>query len=414
MIEDYNLQNLSAGEEHMGVSMAYPTQEETLLIEAFLKQNYMFRHNILNEKDQYLTLNDEANGEANPSSWQTLDKRALCSIVLRARREGVCKSDPRPVIQLYVDSQETTLYDPIGDWLNGLPEWDGKNRMAELFSRIPGITAEQVYWCSIWLRSMVAHWLQMDMLHGNETVPLLIGHQGAGKTTFGIRMIPECLREYVMDHFNMGNKFDADMALTNNLFVILEEFDRFGKSQQANLKQALSRVKVNARRAYGRVQEDRPRFASFMGNTNCENPLTDASGSRRFVCIHIPSGKFIDNDTPIDYEQLYAQVLHELQDGSRYWFTNEECAEIERCNLPYRNTPDTQEMLLTLYRKPEGEEVGERILVREIAACLHERFPEFKPDQHGKSNVGMSLSQLGFKSQATKRGMAYRVVKVAS
>lgn len=411
--EDNNLQPLSAVEETTGTGTACPTQEETLLIEAFLNANYKFRHNILNEKDQYLTLTaDATDADANPR-WQTLDLRAINSIILRARREGVCRNDPRSVIQLFVASQQTPLYNPIADWLDRLPEWDGRNRMAELFSRIPGITAEQVYWCCIWHRSMVAHWLQMDMLHGNETVPLLIGHQGAGKSTFGIRMIPEGLREYVTDHFNMANKFDADMALTNNLFVVLEEFDRFGASQQAHLKQALSRVKVNARRAFGRTQEDRPRFASFMGNTNCVSPLTDSSGSRRFICIHIPAGTFIDNDSPIDYPQLYAQTLHELRSGSRYWFTNDECREIEQSNLPYRSTPDTAEMLLTLYRKPDGTEEGQRVLVGEMAAELHRRFPEFKANQRGKSEIGAALSQMGFQSQATNRGRTYRVVRIA-
>lgn len=411
--EDNNLLPLVANEETSGAPIASASQEETLRVEAFLEQNFMFRHNVLNEKDEFFTLKPTSDDNTQ-NAWQVLDERALNSIILQARREGVCKGDPGPVIHLYVRSMASPLFNPVKEWLDSLPEWDGTNRLAELYSRIPGITTEQIYWCSIWHRSMVAHWLQMDTIHGNETVPILIGHQGAGKSTFGIRLIPHNLRQYAMDHFNMSNKFDADLALANNLFVVLEEFDRFGPRQQAHLKQALSRVKVNSRRAFGRVQDDRPRYASFMANTNSEHPLTDTSGSRRFICIRIPDGAYINNESPIDYEQIYAQALYEIRHGARYWFTNDECRDIERSNSPFHNSLDISEMLLNIYKKPAIDEPSQRVLVSDIAVALHRKFPEFKADQNGKTRIGKALRSMGFKPHDTNRGRAYHVVKLAS
>ena len=411
--EDNNLLPLAANEETFGVAIASTNQEDTLRVEAFLKQNFKFRHNVLNEKDEFFTLNTTDSDNAS-ACWELLDDRALNSIILQVRRSGICHGDPGPIIHLYVRSMASSLYNPVEEWLDRLPEWDGINRIAELYSRIPGITTEQIYWCGIWHRSMVAHWLQMDTLHGNETVPILIGHQGAGKSTFGIRLIPNELRQYAMDHFNMGNKFDADLALTNNLFVVLEEFDRFGPRQQAHLKQTLSRVKVNSRRAFGRVQDDRPRYASFMANTNCEHPLTDSTGSRRFICIRIPDGTYLDNESPIDYEQIYAQALHEIRHGARYWFTNDECREIEKANAPYHNSLDLNEMILNIYKKPANDEPSQRVLVADIAVALHRKFPEFKADQNGKSRIGKALRSMGFQPHDTNRGRAYHVVKLAS
>lgn len=411
--EDNNLLTLVANEETSGAPIASTSKEDTLRIEAFLKQNFKFRHNVLNEKDEFFTLNTTSD-DNNQGVWEVLDDRALNSIILLARRQGVCNGDPGPVVNLYVRSTATPLFNPVKEWLDSLPEWDGTNRLAELYSRIPGITTEQIYWCCIWHRSMVAHWLQMDTVHGNETVPILIGHQGAGKSTFGIRLIPKHLRQYAMDHFNMGNKFDADLALTNNLFVLLEEFDRFGARQQAHLKQALSRVKVNSRRAFGRVQDDRPRYASFMANTNSEHPLTDNTGSRRFICIRIPDGAYLNNESPIDYEQIYAQALYEIRHGARYWFTNDECHEIEKANAPFRNNLDINEMLLYVYKKPDSDEPSQRVLVADIAMALHRKFPEFKADQNGKTRIGKALRNMGFKPHDTNRGRAYHVIKLAS
>ena len=118
---------------------------------------------------------------------------------------------------MFVNSEEVAVFNPIGDYLSSLPAWDGQNHVARLFSRLPGVSSEQLAYLSIWLRSTVAHWLQMDTLHGNEVVPTLIGPQGCGKTTFLRRLLPQHLREYYLDHLNLSNKFDKEMALTNNL-----------------------------------------------------------------------------------------------------------------------------------------------------------------------------------------------------
>ena len=43
-----------------------------------------------------------------------------------------------------------------------------------------------------------------------------------------------------------------------------------------------------------------------------------ATGSRRFICIEVTGT--IDTNKAIDYEQLYAQAMYELDHGERYWF----------------------------------------------------------------------------------------------
>ena len=125
--------------------------------------------------------------------------RAVLARVDHAKRLGVGgKKSPRQDIEEFVRSEEVPEFDPIREYLENLPEWDGKNHVAELFGRIPGLTSEQLGWCATWLRSAVAHWLQMDMFHGNETTPVLIGKQGCGKSTFAYRLLPDHLRQYFL------------------------------------------------------------------------------------------------------------------------------------------------------------------------------------------------------------------------
>ena len=300
--------------------------ETTLSIELFLNENYHFRRNVLNGKVEFS--GKPAEGEE--PTFRPLTQQALNSIVLKAKREDICEGkNPKSDIQTIINSDDVPTFDPIKTYLDSLPQWDGQNHVAQLFGRIPGISSEQLAYLSIWLRSAVAHWLQMDTLHSNECVPTLIGAQGCGKTTFLRRLLPMHLRQYYLDHLNLSNKFDKEMALTNNLLVNLDELDAIRPSQHAALKQTLSKSKVNGRPIYGAAQEDRARYASFVATTNNPHPLTDATGSRRYICLTIPEGQFIDNAGDIDYDQLYAQVLYELRElKAPYWFNNDEVARI--------------------------------------------------------------------------------------
>ena len=349
-------------------------------------------------------------------NWKVLTPEAINSIVRRAKMMGIGgKKSPRQDIIEYLTSEDIPLFDPIRAYLESLPKWDGKNHVAALFSRIPGLTSEQLAWCATWLRSSVAHWLQMDMLHGNEAVPVLIGQQGCGKSTFAVRLLPEQLRMYFLDHINFGNKFDTEMALTHNLYVNIDEFANMGATQQAKLKQLLSKVKVNGRPIFGKSQDDRPRYASFLATTNDEHPLCDPTGSRRYICLHVPNGEYIDNGSPIDYGQLYAQVIYELkEEQTPYWFTNDEVARIQERNHPFFKTDDLETMLKSCFRMPADDEEGKWMVSSEVFDVLHAQYPILVGNMSMKVKIGQALKFLGCKSKHTKHGQAYQLIARAA
>ena len=382
------------------------------LVESFLDEYYLFRRNILSGKTEYLIIkkDDESELEEKDGDWKVLTNNAFNSIVRHAKRSGIGENkSPRQDSDEFINSEEVPVYNPIKEYLESLPKWDGQNQVAELFGRIPGLTSEQLNWCSIWLRSAVAHWLQMDMLHGNEAVPILIGQQGCGKSTFAVRLLPEKLRQYFLDHINFGNKFDSEMALTHNLFVNIDELANMGASQQGKLKQTLSKVRVNGRPIFGKSQDDRLRFASFLATTNDEHPLCDPTGSRRYICLHIPAGEYIDNSSVINYDQLYAQVMYELcHQQTPYWFTNDEVARIQQKNLPFFKTDDLESMIRNCFRVPEGEEEdeGKWMNCSEIFQVLHEHYPMLMSNLSTKIRIGQSLKLRGCKMKHTKKGQA--------
>ena len=388
------------------------------LVESFLDEYYLFRRNILSGKTEYLIIkkDDESELEEKDGDWKVLTNNAFNSIVRHAKRLGIGENkSPRQDIDEFINSEEVPVYNPIKEYLENLPKWEGQNQVAELFGRIPGLTSEQLNWCSIWFRSAVAHWLQMDMLHGNEAVPILIGQQGCGKSTFAVRLLPEKLRQYFLDHINFGNKFDSEMALTHNLFVNIDELANMGASQQGKLKQTLSKVRVNGRPIFGKSQDDRLRFASFLATTNDEHPLCDPTGSRRYICLHIPAGEYIDNSSVINYDQLYAQVMYELcHQHTPYWFTNDEVARIQQKNLPFFKTDDLESMIRNCFRVPEEEEEdeGKWMNCSEIFQVLHEHYPMLMSNLSTKIRIGQSLKLMGCKMKHTKKGQAYLLIEL--
>ena len=380
--------------------------ESVLIIEQFLNDNYRLRRNMLSGKVEF-KIRAEVTADYRP-----LTQEALNSIIIRALREGLDdECNPKADITMYVNSEEVRMYNPVLDFLNDLPKWDGQNHVAKLFSRLPGLSSEQLAFLAVWLRATVAHWLQLDTLHGNEVVPVLIGAQGCGKTTFLRRLLPCQLREYYLDHLNLSNKFDKEMALTNNLLVNLDELEAIRPSQHAALKQTLSKNKVNGRPIFGKAQDDRPRYASFVSTTNNPHPLTDATGSRRYICMTIPKGQQIDNAGDIDYEQLYAQVLYEIRElNAPYWFNNEEVTRIQQLNLAYMQQKDIAEMVKVCFRKPKEGEKVKSMNTTEMLEIIRDAYPNVTVTTKAKVELGRALVALDYEHKSHSNVAYYKAV----
>ena len=396
-------QNLLIDGETLGAS-----QTGMLAAELYLITHYLFRRNVLNGKVEVAV----KPAEGQEPLWKPLTQSALNSIIIRAKRACICEDgSPKSDIVEYVNSDEIDTFDPIADYLEHLPKWDGENHVARLFDRLPGVDSELMGYLATWLRSAVAHWLQMDTIHGNECVPTLIGAQGCGKTTFFVRLLPPHLREYYLDHLNLSNKFDKEMALTNNLLVNIDELDAIRPSQHASLKQTLNKSKVNGRPIYGASQEDRPRYASFVATTNNPHPLTDVTGSRRYICLTIPEGKYIDNASEIDYDQLYAQVLYELRvQKSPYWFNNDEVARIQQLNQNYLEQKDIADIVRICFRKPEPGELAQSMNCERLLEIITKEYPSVKATHGTKVYLGKAMHTLGFESTDCGHVAHYKVI----
>ena len=294
-----------------------PSALLTFKTEAYMKEHYTLRLNMMTGTPEY-RMNTVGYG------FQPLDQAARNTMAIKALKAGVESWDKD--LNRYIDSNLIPRYYPMEDYLRHLPKWNGKHDyVGELARRVK---TDNEYWESdfhTWMLSMVAQWLGKDRQHGNAIVPLLIGPQGSGKTTFCRRLLPEYMQMYFNDRLSMKNDNDIFLAMSGYALINIDEFDAMSKSQQPILKYLISKNDIKFRPPYGKVMEERQRFASFIATTNNRRPLVDPTGSRRFICVYADE---IDNTGLINYDQLYAQLYTELQQGRPYWFEDEDNVRI--------------------------------------------------------------------------------------
>ena len=378
--------------------------ESTLLMlktTAFMEQNYQFRKNVLTGVAQYRPV-------ARPYfDYMDVTEEDRNSMTIRALEAGLKSWDKD--IKRYIESKDIPQYDPIEDYLLHLPAWDGRDRLADFARRVPTSDGLWQRFFPLWMRSMVAHWLGKDREHGNALVPMLIGPQGCGKSTFCGIVLPEELRAYYNDRVSFNNEFDLLNQMSSFALINIDEFDSIGASRQPLLKYLLSTPDVKLRVPYGKAVSQRRRYASFIATTNQQMPLTDLSGARRFLCVNV-DGR-IDTDSRVDYAQLYAQLLAEIQAGQRYWLTDEETAEVIAHNEPFRQVDSIEEMVRALFRKPKSDDSDAVILpVAKIVSILQEHFPGVQANRATFIKVGKILVNMGCEGHRSSSGNAYQVV----
>ncbi len=395
----------NAYEEKTSKTIPYGfVSKDALLVyktEAFLKMHYELRRNVMTGVVQY------RKKDGYDYEFRDLTEGALNTMTNRALKAGL-KSWDKDVRRI-INSEDVRRYDPIGDYIFSLPTWDGKDRVLDFVRRIPTDCKNVHLYIHTWLLSMVAHWLGRDRQHGNALVPLLIGHQGCGKTTLCSMILPPALADYYNDKVNFKNETDLNLGLSSFALINIDEFDSVKKSQQAVLKYLLSKNTVTMRPPYGKAYVNRRRYASFIATTNKERPLVDRTGSRRFACIKIEPGKSIDTATPMDYDQLFAQLYHELYNGARYWLNDDETAELMTYNEQFRELNDLSEMVDVAFEHPKGEDDGEYLTTYELIECLAEVYPQLQRSNSLNSELGKVMRGKRFEYKHLNIGAVYRV-----
>ena len=385
-----------------------PSRQQQMMqrLTRYLKLHYAFRYNLLTERTECARINTDLTSDPHHLIYTPVDSRTLNGIALDAIDNGVDCWDRD--IKRYVESDHVQAYHPFDLYFKHLPAWDGTDRVTDLAKRV----ADSDLWTRAfhrWMLAVTAQWTGRggEGRRANSVAPLLVSTaQGLGKSTFCRLLLPPQLRDYFTESFDLTNATAAENKLASYGLINLDEFDRLPASRMPQLKNLMQMEALRVRRAYRRTAEPLPRIASFIGTSNRRDLLTDLSGSRRFICVEVEHP--IDCNTPIDYEQLYAQLLHELENGERCWFSKEEENEIQQANRPFYRVTPAEELVSTCFRFVKPGEQGARLMsAAEIYATVKRKNPAALKDCSCTSFARL-LAQLGRRVH-TKYGNGYWV-----
>ena len=387
-------------------------------IKSFLDGHVRLRMNEITSRVEYLSHTDSTD-LTDEGVWLPINDRKVNS--LWSKMSEVTRVNKQDLYSI-IESDYVPLFNPFTVYLSTLQSVEsvrsvchnnnsvgGRDYIRELAQtiRVKGGDQEQMLWYRYlkkWLVGMVASWLSDDVV--NNVILVLIGEQGAYKTTWFNYLLPPPLKQYFYTKTN-ANRMSKDdiLTLAQYALVCCEELDTMRPAELNQLKAAVTMPSIDERAAYAHYHEHRKHIASFCGTGNNTQFLSDPTGNRRWLPFEVES-IVSPRDHPFHYEGIYSQALALYKSGFQYWFTKEEIQELNRHNKQFE-TPRLEHELVDLYfRKPTDSELGEFMSVARALQLISNGISQ----KLSAVNVGRAFSDLGFKRVRTNSSRGFIVV----
>lgn len=309
------------------------------------------------------------------------------SIFDKATKDLVCS---------VIFSNKTPQYHPIKEFLdNGKADHNNTPELNKLIQSLNSDTPDHGKWLTKWLVSLIA-------AVNDEYSPLVLvlcGEiQGTGKTEFMRRLLPKQLRPLFGESKMDGGK-DDEILMTKKWIIFDDEYGGKSKREEKKLKEITSKEFINVREPYGRVSVDLRRLAVFCGSSNDNQILSDPTGNRRILPIHVIS---IDHNmyNSVDKAQLFYELNALYHSGYDWRVLREEIEQLKESTQEFNLSTPEEELLSVKLSPTENEHLGEWMTVTEIIKYLT------TDTKYVFSNVrvGMLLQKIGYKKKSMRKG----------
>ncbi len=300
--------------------------------------------------------------------WTELTERGMNDLFIECC-QALCTNLNFQDFRHVLNSGVVPEVNPLREYILSLPEWDGKDYIAEVANMVK---TEGTLWENCfrkWFCAMVAAW--MDDRVVNHQVLVLIGMQGIFKTTWLDALMPPELAQYRCRQSG-ARALDKDEQLRATEFglINMDEIDRMSEQELNALKSLITASDINVRAAYAQSKERRLRVASYVASGNKEQFLTDTTGNRRWLPFHVEA---IDSpfEHPLPYAGMYAQAWALVRQGFSYWFSLDDIQTVAN-HVDAFTVESNEEQLLPVYFAPcqPGTNGAMLLTVAEISAKL--------------------------------------------
>ena len=352
-------------------------------------------------KKNLITRKIELNG-------RPIDDSDLNSIFLDSK--GVFKESTKELITSIIFSNRVPSYNPLHEFFESeLYEYNNDQwpNIQLLLSSINTDTDDADYFILIWLLSIVAS----AYGHKSELVLVFCGEkQGTGKTHWFRYLLPKPIR-YLYAESKMDAGKDDEILMCGKLIINDDEYGGKSKREEKRMKELTSKEFINVREPYGRVSTDLKRLAVFCGTSNETQILSDPTGNRRIMPIHILD---IDHElyNKCDKEGLWRELFCMFQMGANYKLLGEDIAKLNAATESYKLSTPEDDLINKKLTPGSSTSLGEWMSLTDIQQYL---MMDTKFNYLNPQRIGSILTSLGFnKERRGKRGqlvMMYYVTK---
>ena len=226
-------------------------------------------------------------------------------------------------------------FNPLRDYLDGLPAWDGVERIPELLIRY--MKADDTEYVRTVTKktftAAVARIYQPGIKF--DCMLVLDGEQGIGKSTLFKELAGE---EYFSDSLQLSDMDSKAAAEKIQGFWICEIAELAGmkKADIEKVKSFLSSSDDKFRPSYGKTVESHPRQGIMVASVNGDRGyLRDITGNRRFWVVKLHQTEQVKTFefSEEDRDQIWAEAKHYFHAGEKLFLEGalvEDAAEVQR------------------------------------------------------------------------------------
>ena len=344
------------------------TSSKNSEIEAYLSIRYEFRYNTVLGRTEYCRMNSSDFTKVGRYEINTLRREIDNDIGIITSSENLYS---------IIESSFSPRINPIQEYFKNLPLVDVSSSSPFSLKAIPDLASCVVVrnsdkwlpYLTKWLVAVVANAMD-DRECRNHTCLVLTGEQGKFKTTFLDLLCPPALHDYSYTGKIYPQEKDTLTYIGQNLIVNTDDqLKALNKRNENELKNLITCPMVKYRMPYDKYVEEHPHLASFVASVNGNDFLTDPTGSRRFLPFEVLSID-IEKAKRISMDNVYAEAKALLKSGFRYWFDDDEIAELYRESEDFQVQTTEMELLLRCFEKPAEDENYSLMTTTEILTYL--------------------------------------------
>ena len=326
-------------------------------IEIYLSSRYEFRYNTVLGRTEYRGKNDAMFSKVGRYEINTLRREIDNDIGIITSSENLYS---------IIESSFSPRINPIQEYFKRLSATDigNSNRdsgndvslslkaIHDLASCVVVRNSDKwLPYLTKWLVAVVANAMD-DRECRNHTCLVLTGEQGKFKTTFLDLLCPPALHGYSYTGKIYPQEKDTLTYIGQNFIVnIDDQLKALNKRDENELKNLITCPMVKYRMPYDKYVEEHPHLASFVASVNGNDFLTDPTGSRRFLPFEVLSID-INRAKAISMDTVYTEAKALLKSGFRYWFDDDEIAELYKASEDFQVQTAEMELLLRCFEKP--------------------------------------------------------------